>query len=113
MNLDPVVLDVNTLNVLIGTAIPLLVALLAKWSASSALKAVMNAVLSAAAAALQVVLAGCADMCPLEWTPFLSTFFVTWVTSIASYYGLWKPTETAVKVQSKTANFGVGSKAPI
>lgn len=93
----------QVITVLSGLVIPLLVGVLAKLEASSTVKAVLNFGLSALAGALGE-LTGDAFV----WADFVMAFGLTWATSVATYYGLWKPTGTSEAVQVKTAGVGVG-----
>lgn len=96
----------QVIGVLTGFLIPLLVGLLSKWRAPRWVKSVLNLGLSALSATL-------ASVIPAEfsWAAFGLTFAATWATSIASYYGLLKPTGTAQAVQLRTANVGIGKRA--
>jgi hypothetical protein len=40
---------------------------------------------------------------------FLFAIALAFVSSIASYHGIWRPTRVADKVQASTANFGIGA----
>lgn len=95
--------DLTLLALLSGVIIPLLVGFLTKLNASSGVKAILNFGLSAATAALALV-----NEADFEWRPFLVNWALTWVVSIATYYGLWKPTGTSGAVQESTADFGIG-----
>ena len=95
--------DMTLITILSGVIIPLLVGLLTKLDASSTVKSVLNFGLSALAGGLATV-----NEADFNWKPFVVNFALTWVVSIATYYGLWKPTEVAPKVQVATADFGVG-----
>lgn len=102
-----VLLDAQTISLLCGLAIPLLVGLLTKVNAADGLKAVLNALLSALAGVLAAFTqTGLAE-------PDLKTVVVsvlsTWVVSVATYYGVWKPTGVAGTVAAKTPRFGFGS----
>jgi hypothetical protein len=99
-----VTLDTQMLSVLTGVIVPLLVGLLTKLNAGRGIKAVINALLSAAAAALALIVP---DV-PFELRSFVITWAQVWVISIASYYGFHKPTGVAPAVQQSTANVGVG-----
>ena len=94
----------QVISLLVGFVVPLLVGLLSKWDASKTVKSILNFGLSALSSVLATVIPD-----QFEWGPFLFTFAMTWATSIATYYGLWKPTNAATKVQSTTATFGVGN----
>lgn len=91
-----------------GTVVPLLVALLVKARASSAVKAIANAVLSATAGALATL---------SEAGGFLSadlgvSIFYAWVASIATYQGLLKPTGIAGAI-AVTVPGGLGRVAAV
>lgn len=103
-------LDLNILNIIVGTLIPLAVGLVTKADASTRLKTWVNAGLSALSAAVMVVIGECAGgaACELAWGPFITTFFMTYVPNIATYYGFWKPNGAAQAIQARTANVGLG-----
>lgn len=94
----------QTISILVGFVIPLLVGLLSRLNASRHLKAVLNFALSALAAALSGIIP---DQ-PFYWSGFVVTFALTWATSVASYYGLLKPSGVAGSVAEKTSSFGIG-----
>lgn len=100
-----VTLDPQVIAGVVGTLIPILVGLLTKLDAPRGLKAVANAFLSALSGVLVTVLDGDGSFVVGE---FLTSAGIAWITSVATYYGLYKPTGTAQKVQDKTAGFGVG-----
>lgn len=100
-----VILDAQTISLLVGLVIPLLVGLLSKINASSGLKAVMNAFFSALAGALATVTT--VDSASLR--EFVIAILSTWVVSVATYYGIWKPTGVAGTVAVSTRGFGIGS----
>jgi len=95
--------DMTLLALVSGVIVPLLVGVLTKLNASSGVKAVLNLGLSALAAGLAT-----ANEIDFTWKPFLVNFAFTWVVSVATYYGFWRPTEVSTKVQEATAEFGVG-----
>jgi len=101
-------LDIGLINTLTGFVIPLVVGLVTHAKAPRWLKSVMNALLSAIAGGLAVALSA-------NGTVQLSTWLVsiaqTFVISVATYYGLWKPSGVAPAVQSASANFGIGGPA--
>lgn len=94
----------QTISILVGFVIPLLVGLLSRVNASRHLKAALNFGLAALAAALS----GIVPSEPFQWDGFVVTFALTWATSIASYYGLLKPTGVAGSVSQATSGFGIG-----
>lgn len=97
--------DAATLAVLIGVVLPLLTGIVTKANASSSLKAVINAGLSAIAGFLVAVVPGS----KIEWRDVVLGVGLTWAISVATYYGLWKPTGTARSVAMATSKFGLGS----
>lgn len=95
--------DMTLLALLTGVIVPILVGLLTKLDASSALKATLNLGLTALGAALATV-----NEIDFEWRVFLVNWGVGWAVSIATYYGFYKPTTIAPKVQAATADVGIG-----
>lgn len=100
-------IDVVALNFLAGTVIPLLTALVTTRVASPGLKAVVTLLLSAVAGGVAVAIEANGT---IELETWIVSIGCTWLLAIASYYGLWKPTTVAPKVQEKTATFGVGRR---
>lgn len=95
--------DTQTIAMLSGVVIPIVVGILAKFDASSGVKAVLNFGLTALMSVLAEIIPGAFD-----WQPFLIAWLSAWAVSVATYYGLWKPTGTTQAVQRKTAGVGVG-----
>lgn len=95
--------DISLLATLAGVIVPLLVGLVTKLDAPGGLKAFLNAGLSAAGGLVATVVPGA-----FQWHPFLAAWATTWVVSIATHYGLWKPTGISEAVQSSTAGVGIG-----
>lgn len=97
--------DVQALAFLTGAVIPILVGLLTKLNASARVKSFANAGLSAVSGALMTVIANSGR---LVWSEFVTSVGTTWVISIATYYGLYKPSGVSAAVQEKTADVGIG-----
>ena len=96
--------DAQTIVLIAGVAVPILVGLLAKASAPSGLKAILNAALTAAGAVLaQTIPAGA-----FHWHAFFVAWAATWVVSVASHFGFYKPVGVSGAVQSSTATIGLG-----
>jgi hypothetical protein len=95
--------DMTIIALATGVIIPLLVGLLTKLNASSAVKAVLNFGLSALAGGLATV-----SETDFQWKPFLVNFALTWVVSIATYYGLWSPSGVSAKVNDIAPEVGIG-----
>lgn len=99
LKLDPRLLQLGS-----GIVIPLVVGWLTHLHASSKLKAILNFVLSAVAGGLSVAFASNGTVLLSTWVfGILQTF----ITSIVSYYGLWKPTGVAGSVQQ--GGLGIGA----
>lgn len=110
MDFDTVTqLDVGLLTLVGAFLIPLLTGLITKYFASSGLKAISTLTLSAAAGLVQTAIDAGGSVVLKEW---IGSAVVAWVLSLATYYGLWKPTGTAERVQRATANVGIGSSDP-
>lgn len=97
------------ISMLISVGIPLLVGVITKLHASQALKGALNALLSAATAALTDYLAHPKHV---AWYILVLNIGINFAISEASYYGIWKPTGIANGLQNATANFGIGSSSP-
>jgi len=92
------------LTFLAGVGIPLLVAIVTKSTASKRVKSILNALISLASGLVIVAIDHGGS---LDAHYGLGAFY-TWVSSIATYYGLLKPTGTSEKVSNATSGFGVG-----
>jgi len=91
---DPVassISSVQVVSILIGTLIPILVALVTRSTAPPGVKAVVNLALSAVTG----FGAEYVNDVNFVWQQALLTTVVTFVVSVATYYGLWKPTNVA------------------
>mgnify|MGYP003328644912 CR=1 FL=1 len=97
----------QTLAILTGVVVPLLVAAVTRIDAPPAVKAIVNALLSAVAAWLANVIPGT----PLSWKTAITTIGIAWASSVVAYFGLWKPTGVEGKVANATKGFGVGGTA--
>lgn len=96
--------DAQLITVIGGVLVPILVGLLTKLNAAASLKSILNAALAAVTGALS------AGQAVGGWSfkIFIISWGTTFAVSIASYYGLWKPTGVTGAVQEKTATVGVG-----
>lgn len=95
--------DMTLIAVIAGVIIPILVGLVTKLQASPSVKAVLNFGLTAAAGLLVTV-----NEATFEWKVFLVNWSLTWAVSVATYYGLYKPSGISDTVQEKTADIGIG-----
>ncbi len=96
-------LDTQLIAAVGGVFIPILVGILAKLNAGASIKSILNAALSAITAAIGEAVPG-----DFDWKPFIVTWALTFAISIATYYGLWKPTGVAPAVKETTRGFGLG-----
>jgi hypothetical protein len=95
--------DATLLATLAGVIVPLLVGIVTKLEAPAGLKAMVNAALTALGGLVATIVPG-----DFHWHPFLASWATAWVVSVATYYGLWRPTGVAPAVQQSTATVGVG-----
>jgi hypothetical protein len=103
-------IDAALLTLLLGTVIPILVALVTKVSASSRLKAILNLVLSVAAGVLTAFTqAGARGVTLYE---ILTLAGATFVTSGVVHTTLWKPTGVAAGAANVAPTVGLGAGVP-
>lgn len=95
--------DLTLLALLTGVIVPLLVGLITKLNASSAVKSVLNLGLTALGAALAT-----SQEIGFSWKPFLVNWGLAWAISIGTYYGFYKPTGASDAVANIAPNVGVG-----
>jgi hypothetical protein len=100
-------LDVGLLTLLLGTGLPLVTGLVTKYFASSRVKALTLFGLSILATSIQGALdtGGVVDL-----KTWVGTSFVTFFIGVGAYFGFWKPTEVAEKVNAATYDFGIGEE---
>lgn len=106
--MEVIQVDVVALSFVVGVVIPMIVGLVTKARASSALKAILNALLSAVAgyAIVAIKADGAIDLYAA-----LIGIGMTWVTSVGTHTGLLKPagvTGADGAIQRSTANVGLG-----
>lgn len=94
----------QTLSILTGIVVPLLVAVVVKIDAPPAVKAITNALLAGVAAWLATVIPGTT----LSWKTAITSIGIAWASSVISYFGLWKPTGATDSIAGATSNFGIG-----
>jgi hypothetical protein len=95
--------DLTLITIVSGTLIPILVALVSKLNASPGLKAILNFGFSAIVAAIALE-----NEASFNWRSFTINFALTYLVSIATYYGLFKPTGVTQTVAEKTKDIGIG-----
>lgn len=99
----------QTVQIILGVLLPLLVGIVTKLNASKAVKSFVLLILSLIGGTLSQAIAS--DGSAFFSQETLISVATTWVVAIASYYGLWKPSGTSESVNTKTANFGIGKGA--
>lgn len=104
MQISDVHIDMLYLVPLVGTILPILVALVTKKVASSGVKATVLALLSALTG---LGTAAISNAGAISKEAFVNAF-VAWVVGVATYYGLWSNIGVTQKVQDATPNTGVG-----
>lgn len=88
--------SIDYLSILIGTVLPLLVGLVTQRVTDPGVKAILLLVLSAVTSFLVEWQNGGADF---QWEQTLVTTIATFVTAVAMYAGIWKPTRIGAAVQ--------------
>jgi len=88
-----------------ATLIPMITAVITKRYAHSGIKAVTTLALSALAGGVNVALANNGQVVLDTW---LWGMLSTWLASVGVYVGILRPSQVTVKLQEKTAGFGVG-----
>lgn len=97
--------DVTVITFIMGSIIPLVVGMLTKLKASSAVKAVVNVGLSVVTGVCSVLIAHDGK---LTWQTLVSGVFTTLFSSGFTYSHVWKPTGVVEKVQQIAPDSGVG-----
>ena len=98
-------LDSTWVMFLTGALIPLLVGLVTKLNTHSAVKAILHLGVAAAASMINVSIT--LDGVAIISRETLVTFFMTWLTGIATYLGFWLKTGVSPAVNYRTRNFGI------
>lgn len=102
--------DVAALSFVLGTIIPALVALLTKSGAHPGIKAVLNALLTAIAGVVSLAII---DEGQIVFSQALSSIAMVWFSSVATHYGLLRPTGVSRALASSTSNFGIGTNTSV
>lgn len=82
------------LSILVGSVLPLLVNLVTKDVASSALKAVLLAGLAAVTGVLTPLTQAGANH--YDWRNIVVSVGLAWVTAVATHFGFYKPTNVKI-----------------
>jgi hypothetical protein len=92
--------DVQFYSALVGFLLPFLTAVVIQRGWSDQLKAIANALLSLVAAVVITYTEGNLDGDHLR--PLFLSFLLVFVPSIAAYYGFWRPTTVAPRIEAAT-----------
>lgn len=103
-----IVVSVTYLAPLAGVFIPLLTGLITQKLASGALKSICTAVLTVIAGVVATAMSHDGQI-PLESS--VMNVLISFVTAISTYYGFWKPSTIADKVQNIAPTVGIGTGA--
>lgn len=107
--MDSVLLvDTQVLAILAGIILPLLTGIVTKLKADSAVKAVSTAVLAVITGAVATLVGE--PEAGIRLYDFLFATGLAFVSSIATYYGFWRPTGISGAVQRSTASIGIGAE---
>lgn len=99
------------LSLLLSFVLPLVVGLVTKASWPSGWKAVLLLALQAVGQFL-VGWQAIPDGAPFDWKGWLYAVLVGFVMSVASHFGLWKPTGVAATAQRTLVNDGMSDDLP-
>lgn len=107
---DVVQVDVNFLTWILGFGVPVVTAIVTTKVASSSLKAIVTAVLAAIAGLIAVAIEANGHIDISQWVVGVGQAAIA---AWAAYYGFWKPTLIAPKLQDATKNFGIGERTTV
>lgn len=100
-----VIVDPVLWSLLIGSLIPLVVAVATKLQASSGLKAVLGAILGVISSIVVTLNSTAGNS--FSWKLLAITAATTIITTVSTYVGIWQP---ATKINEKAApRFGLGT----
>lgn len=91
-------MQIQAISLVIGVALPILVAIVTKRSTDPGVKAVLLALLSAASGFLSEWLVALNTSANFDWGSVAVTWVTTFVVGVATHFGLWAPTGVAATV---------------
>lgn len=103
------ILDASFVTLILGTLVPLVVGVLTKLNASSAIKSISMIVLNAIVALITLSQVG--DGSAVFTKEGFIAFATGLIASVAAYLGVWKPIGISGAINEKTAGFGIGKAA--
>lgn len=89
------------ISILVGGVLPLVTGLVTKATWSGGVRAVVLLGLSGLTAVLTDYLGALNGGAPFDWGTALTAAFLTFLTGVGTYFGLWKPTTVAVRFKTK------------
>jgi hypothetical protein len=103
-----IVIPLSVATLIIGSLLPIITAVLAKWNSSSAVKGIVAILVALVATILRRSVDGGTDLA-LDWA-LIGEFFQTFVVQVAAYLGFWQPVANINSLLFP--RFGVGPAAP-
>lgn len=97
-------MDISVLTLIVGTVMPIMVALVTTRVTSGAIKAWLLAAFTLVSTILQAILLSAQSGIPFELGAVFISAITQFIISVAIYYGLWKPTGIAGSVQDVGAH---------
>jgi hypothetical protein len=89
------------ISILVGGILPLATGLVTKATWSGGTRAVVLLVLSGATSVLTDFLGSLNGGAAFDWSVALTAAFLTFLSGVGTYFGLWKPTTVAARFQMK------------
>lgn len=89
------------ISILVGGILPLVTGLVTKATWSGGARAVVLLVLSGATGVLTDFLGSLTGGTAFDWPTALTAAFLTFLSGVGTYFGLWKPTTVAARFKAK------------
>jgi VIT1/CCC1 family predicted Fe2+/Mn2+ transporter len=94
------------ISILVGGILPLVTGLVTKSTWSGGARAVVLLVLSGVTGVLTDYLGALNGGNAFDWAVALTAAFLTFLSGVGTYFGLWKPTTLAARFQTKFRQSG-------
>jgi predicted membrane-bound spermidine synthase len=89
------------ISILVGGVLPLVTGLVTKATWSGGVRAVVLLALSGVTGVLTDYLGALQGGTAFDWATALTAAFLTFLSGVGTYFGLWKPTTLAARFQAK------------
>lgn len=89
------------ISILVGGILPLVTGLVTKSSWSGGARAVVLLLLAGATGVLTDYLGALTGGGAFDWPTVVTAAFLTFLSGVGTYFGLWKPTKIAARFQAK------------